>query len=61
MARRIRTIIRRTRADQVAEQQLDALDYRGLQKRAAELDIPANQSAEALRKAIIDSGKGFGQ
>lgn len=55
MARRIRTIIRRTRQQQIAEAELDKLDYRGLQARAQELDIPANQSAEALRKAITEA------
>lgn len=31
------------------------LDYRDLQKQAMELDIPANQSADALRKQIDDA------
>jgi hypothetical protein len=56
MARRIRTVIRRTRADQVQEKQLAELDYRALQQRAGELDIPANQSADALRAAIQKAG-----
>lgn len=52
MARRIRTVIRRTRQQQIAEADLEKQDYRSLQARAQELDIPANQSADALREAI---------
>jgi hypothetical protein len=56
MARRIRTVIRRTRADQVQEKQLAELDYRALQQKAGDLGIPANQSADALRAAIQKAG-----
>jgi hypothetical protein len=57
MARRTRIApVRRTRADQIAEKQLEQLDYRELQKRAGELDIPANQSADVLRAAIQKAG-----
>lgn len=51
MARR-RIILRRTRAQQIAEQQLENADRATLQAQAKELGIPANQSNEALREAI---------
>ena len=54
----------RTRAQAVAfvwdgfrpatAQQPEDVDYRNLQAQAKALGIPANQSAEALQKAIVD-------
>lgn len=56
MARRRVAPVRYTRADQLAAKQVAELDYRGLQAKAAELGIPANQSADALRAAIAKEG-----
>ena len=50
-----RQVIRRTAAQADAEAELAEVDYRQLQARAKELEIPADQSADALREAIAEA------
>ena len=50
-----RSGIRKTQADADAEAALQDTDYRDLQAKAKDAGIPANQSAEALRKALTEA------
>ena len=50
-----REAVRKTQADADAEAQLADTGYRDLQEQAKDYGIPANQSAETLRKAIADA------
>ena len=47
-----RTIIRRRRSEVEAAKAVAELDYRALQEKAKDAGIPANQSHEALVKAL---------
>lgn len=50
-----REAVRKTQADADAEAQLADTDYRDLQQQAKDAGIPANQSADDLRKALAEA------